>query len=138
MVTSKLLIAGTIFAALLPRISAAPAPAAPGQTPPLAWVFQMRRDSQGSPHTAVLLRVGGRLVPVLRDAADEFRTLARAGYKEKGVPAPALTACAGWWAGQGDDLYVIRRAHSLIVFRREEDEQVPALPWKRLQIIPLR
>ena len=98
----------------------------------------MRRNTLGDPVTDVFLQIGGRKVLVLGHAQDEFQVSPQANYKERGIPALALTACAGWWGGAGDDLYVIRRGRSLVVFRREEDEQVPPLPWKRLKVIPLR
>ena len=75
---------------------------------------------------------------MLRQAPDEFQRFAKSGYKDQGVPASALTACFGWWAGAGDYLYVVRQGKSLAVFRREADEAGPDLPWKRLKIIPLR
>ena len=120
---------------LLPQAPAAPAA---GQTPPLRWVFQMHRHSQDDPHTDVFLRVGTRQVLVMRQAPDEFRLAAKTDYKDASVPAQALTACFGWWAGAGDYLYVIRRGRSLVVYRREVDEQAPDFPWKRLIVIPLR
>lgn len=101
-------------------------------------MFQTRRDPQTNPHTDVFLRVGGRRVLVMRQAPDEFHIAAKTEYKTIGIPAQALTACTGWWAGAGDSLYVVRRGHSLIVYRREADEQAPDLPWKRLKVIPLR
>ena len=112
---------------------ASPAP----QTPPLQWVFQTRHDAQTNPHTDVFLRVGSRRVLVLRQAEEEFRVPAKTNYKDAGVPAQALTACLGWWAGAGDNLYVVRRGRSLVVYRREVDEQAPDLPWKRFKVISL-
>ncbi len=121
-------------------VLAVPAPAAPAdaRTPPLQWVFQTRRDAQTDPHTDVFLRVGSRQVLVLRQAEEEFTVSAKAEYKDQHIPAQALAACAGWWAGAGDDLYVVRRGSSLVVYRREVDEQAPDFPWKRLKVIPLR
>lgn len=116
-----------------------PVPAAPaaGQTPPLHWVFQTRHDAQTNPHTNVLLRVGSRQVLVMRQAEDKFQIAAKADYKDTGIPAQALTACLGWWAGEGDYLYVVRRGHSLVVYRKEVNEEGPELPWKRLKVITL-
>lgn len=115
-------------------VSAAPVPK---QTPPVAWVFQMHRDAQTNPHTDVFLRVGSKQTLVMHSAPDEFHAVAKADYKDSGIPATALTACLGWWAGAGDQLYVVRRGRALVVYRREEDEQAPDFPWKRFQVIPL-
>ena len=126
-----------VFAAL-PALPL-PAPAAPGArpTPPLGWVFQMHRDKDDAPLTNVFLRVGGKQLPVMRGAQEQFDRVAKADYKDRGIPASALAACSGWWAGAGDCLYVIRRGRSLVVYRKEMDEQAPDLPWKRLKVIPL-
>ena len=115
--------------------SAAPASK---QTPPVAWVFQMHRDKSGTPSTDVFLRVGGKQTLVMRQAQEEFEALPRSSYKDHAVPAQALAACAGWFAGAGDDLYVIRRGRSLVVYRKQQDEQAPDFPWKRLKVIALK
>lgn len=128
---------GFLFALALPGpVPAAPAAGPP--TPPLQWVFQTRRDSQTNPHTNVFLRVGSRQVLVMRQAEEEFHSTAKADYKDNRIPAQALAACTGWWAGAGDNLYVTQRGRTLVVFRREVDEQEPDFPWKRFKVIPLR
>ena len=113
-----------VLAALGPWPQACAAPSA-RQTPPLQWVFQTRRDPQINPHTDVFLRVGTKQFLVMRQAPDEFRLAAKADYKVASIPPQALTACLGWWAGEGDYLYVIRRGRSLVVYRKEVDEQGP-------------
>lgn len=118
-------------------LAPSPAPAAPIPVLPLQWVFHTRRDPQTNPHTDVFLRVGSRQVLVMRQAPDEFQCFARSDYKNQRIPASALTACFGWWAGAGDYLYVVRQGKLLVVFRREIDEQGPDLPWKRLKSISL-
>ena len=131
--------AAALFAlALLELSPQAPAAPAAERTPSLQWVFQTRHDPQTNPHTDVFLRVGSRQALVMRQAPDEFQIAARTDYKVAGIPAQALTACFGWWAGEGDYLYVIRRGSSLVVYRREVNEEGPDLPWKRLKVIPLR
>ena len=124
----------TLLFTLAASLSAAPAPK---QTPPLAWVFQVRHDAQTNPHTNVFLRVGNRKILVMHQAMDEFQTVTKANYKDHDIPASALLACAGWWAGAGDHLCVVRRGRSLAVYRKELDEQGPNLPWKRFKVIPL-
>lgn len=124
-----------VLAFLLPPLHAAPAAR---QTPPLTWVFQTRHDPQTNPHTDVFLRVGTRQVLVMHQADDEFQIAAKTEYKDTSIPAQALTACLGWWAGAGDYLYVIRRGRSLVVYRKEVNEEGPELPWKRLKVILLR
>ncbi|MGI4789607.1 MAG: hypothetical protein ACRYFS_12240, partial [Janthinobacterium lividum] len=98
-------------------------------------VFQTRRDPQTNPCTNVFLRVGGRQVLVMRHVPDEFHATVKADYKDNGVPAQALAACSGWWAGAGDTLYAIRQGRSLVIYRQETEEQGQAFPWKRVKTI---
>lgn len=102
--------------------------------PAVAWVFVIKRDKNLTPRSSVFLRVAGKSTLVFQ-GIDEFRTLARADYKEHHVPADALAACTGWWAGQGDDLYVVRRKQRFEVYRRELDEQSGPFPVKRIKSI---
>ncbi len=104
----------------------------------VTWQFDTRADKDLTPHTNVFLRVSGKRFLVLRGSTAEFQVIKQQEYKDHKVPAEAIAACAGWFAGQGDDLYVIRRAGKLIVFDRALDEQEATPPFKRLQVISLR
>ena len=101
----------------------------------VTWAFDTHEDRDGNPRTKVFLVVGARRV-LLTEATANFSVLERQDYKSHAVPAAALAACAGWWAGAGEDLYVIRRDGSLIVYSRDLDEQAPASRYKRLKVIP--
>lgn len=103
----------------------------------VSWVFDTRDDRQGNPRGRVFLAVGGRRVLLLRNATARFRVLDRREYEERGVPGDAVTACSGWWAGQGEDLYVVRRRRQLIVYIRHLDEQAAPRRYRRLKVIPL-
>jgi len=127
---------------MLTALCAVPAVAARGAAQKAAnaqaevtWAFDTHEDRNGNPHTKVFLIVGARRVLVMETTAN-FSALERKDFKEHGVPATAVTACSGWWAGAGEDLYVVRRNRSLIVFSRSLDEQAPASPYKRLKVIP--
>ena len=135
--TQLWLAAKLALAVLLVSAGFSSASPTPKQTPPLHWVFQMHRDAQTNPYTDVFLRVGSRKVRIMQQAQEEFEVVPRSSYKDHAVPAHALAACAGWWAGAGDNLYVVRRGRSLVVYRKQLDEQAPDFPWKRLQTISL-
>lgn len=130
------------FLFLLAALGAAPrAPArgggqkAAGAKGEVTWLFDAREDGDGIPHTKVSLAVGDRRV-FLEEAAAKFVVLERRDYKSHGVPAAALTACSGWWAGAGEDFYVVRRRGSLVVYSRTLDEQTRIPPYRRLKVIP--
>jgi len=105
------------------------APAAQSKTA-VRFEFETRLDADDTPHSRVFLRANGRRMPVFASTAG-FQTLPRNEWKERGVPRNALAACTSWWAGAGDNLYVVRRGARLVVFRQEMDEQAPPFPWKR-------
>lgn len=103
----------------------------------ISWQFETRRMKYDVPDTKVYLVVGRRRIFLLR-APSQFSVLDRQNYSGHAVPAAAITACAGWWAGQGQDLYVIRSKKRLIVFARNLDEQAPVERYSRLKVIQLR
>jgi hypothetical protein len=102
----------------------------------VSWQFDTRRLEYDLPDTKVYLVVDGRRIFLLR-ASSQFSVLERELYSGHDVPATAIAACAGWWAGQGQDLYVTRRGRRLIVFARYLDEQAPVERYRRLKVIPL-
>ena len=101
----------------------------------VSWQFDERKGKYEIPNTKIYLVVGGRRIFIFR-APSHFDVLERQLYGTHNVPASAIAACTGWWAGQGQDLYVIRRKGRLIVFLRNLDEQAPIEPYARLKVIP--
>ena len=107
------------------------------RNPNVEWLFDVLRvDEFGAPHTRVFLVVGGRRVFILQ-AASQFHVVERQHNRDD-IPARAIAACSGAYAGQGQDLYVIRRNRQLIVYLRDWDEGMTAAPsYRRLRVIPL-
>ena len=103
----------------------------------VSWLFDIRNDKYGNPRGKVFLLVGSRKVLILPKAAAQYRVLERTEYESRDVPATAITACTGWWAGQGEDMYVTRRKKQLVVFHRFLDEGASIPAYKRLKVIPL-
>lgn len=112
------------------------APVAASRPPTVTWSFATHTDPDLTPHSRVFLRVNGKRIPVYETTAT-FQTLRRRDYKDHGVPSSAVAACSGWFAGQGDDLYVVRHGGRLVVFMRELDEQADTTPYKWLKSIPV-
>jgi hypothetical protein len=110
--------------------------AAPAE-PKITWLFDIKENKEGTPQGKIYLQVGDRKVLILPDTAGNYSVLERADYKSHMVPAHAVTASTGWWAGQGEDLYVIRRGNQLIVFIRDLDESARVGAYRRLKVIPL-
>lgn len=104
----------------------------------LAWIFDIREDRAGNPRGRVFLRVARRRVLISRNVSGHYHVLRRQDYAAHRVPSSAVTACAGWWAGQGEDLYMIRRPGRLRVFRRNLDESAPTPAARLIRTISLR
>lgn len=100
------------------------------------WSFDTRDDRDGNPNTRVYLIVGRRRFFIMRDTA-QFSVLERKDYSSRDVPRTALAACTAWWAGSGEELYVVRRGRQLIVYIRYLDEQTELGRYRRLKTIPL-
>ena len=114
------------------------ADARPVPPPPvIAWLFDIHNDRSASPHGRVFLRVNDRRLLVLPQADMQYQTVPRSEYRERKIPAAALTACSGWWAGAGVDLYVVQRRGRLNVFLRDRDEQAPDSAYRLIQSVPL-
>jgi hypothetical protein len=105
-------------------------------TATVSWRFDTRKMEYDQPDTRVYLMVGGRRIFLLR-ASSQFSILERELYDGHDVPASAITACSGWWAGQGQNLYVIRSRKRLIVFVQYLDEQAAVERYRRLKVIAL-
>ncbi len=100
---------------------------------PITWVFDIQDSADLTPHGRVFLKVGGRRLLVESRTQFHFQVLDRSNYKDHAVPSSALTACSGWFAGGGEDLYAVRRAGRLRVYRRWMDEQAPEFPFKLIR-----
>lgn len=107
------------------------------QNPPrVRFEFEVKLDANDTPHSRVFVRANGRRTLVL-SATEGFQTLARADYASRKVPKTALAACTGWWAGAGDNLYVVRRGAWLDVFQQEMDEQAAPSAFRKIKSIRL-
>ncbi len=122
---------------VLSESAAIAAPASSPRAPALSWVFDTHQDKEFVPHSKVYLRVGTKRVLIEPNAEFEFNTVSRKEFKDQKVPALALTACWGWFAGGGEVLYVVQHKKALRVYRRWEDEQAPDFPYKRIRTITL-
>jgi hypothetical protein len=138
MLRTSLSLAGLLLMAV--AVSARPGASrnVPGQAQ-VSFQFDIREDTAGNPRGKIMLAIGERKVVILPKATSQFRTLETSDYKSHDVPAAAIAACSGWWAGKGEDLYVLRRKKDLVVMIRYLDEGSARKPaYKRLKIIPMR
>ncbi len=110
------------------------------KAPTVRFEFDVKRDVYDTPTSRVFLRVDGQRFFV-SSFQEGFNRLSRAEFTNRKVPREALAACSGWWAGAGDNLYVVRRGTRLDVYRQQMDEQSGPFPYRRIKSIrfsPLR
>lgn len=60
-------------------------------------------------------------------------------FKQYEIPATALAACGGWWAGGGDYLYAIKQAGEVEIFKGTQDEgqTEPGYGYERIRVIEI-
>ena len=88
-------------------------------------------DSDTSPQTSVSIKIGEELINVAT-VGGSLVEIPREEYKASHVPARALVACKGWFAGSGDSFYVIKSGTQYRVYQRTEDEAQKHSPRWRL------
>lgn len=100
--------------------------------------FQTRGGTDGqAPHSRVFLNANGKRTLVF-STNEGFQTMSRDSFADQHVPREALAACSGWWAGAGDNLYVVRRGARLDVYRQELDEGIEKpMPYRVIKSIRL-
>jgi uncharacterized Zn-finger protein len=70
-------------------------------------------EQADAPHHEVYLQLGNSKVKV----ADilNCETFDKAAYEQNQIPAKAIAAVGGWWAGAGDYLYIIEEGGNYVV-----------------------
>ncbi len=95
----------------------------PGK-PEVKWDFKsLGTGEYDTPITQVNLLVNGKSHSVIKEYFG-FSETNKESYKDFEVPADAIIACRGWWAGAGMDIWVIQQAYDLEVYTREIAETI--------------
>jgi hypothetical protein len=88
----------------------------------LKWEFKtLGTGKYDEPVTQVYLIANGKK-HVVQKIEFGFSEITKESYSDHHIPAEALTACRGWWAGAGIDYWVTRDNNELNVFSREIGE----------------
>ena len=95
----------------------------PGK-PEVKWDFKSLGTGQyDTPITQVNLLVNGKSHSVIKEYFG-FSETSKETFKDFEIPQDAITACRGWWAGAGMDIWVIQQAYDLEVYTREIAETI--------------
>lgn len=94
--------------------------------PQLTWKFVSVEDDMGNPRTSIYLIINDK-EHLIGKGTGNFNTLEKELYAEKQyqIPSNALTACAGFWAGLGHQLYVVQKGNILEVKEGFLDAESP-------------
>ena len=108
------------------------------ELPKVDWRFEVTRDERRDlPFTTISLVVNGRATHINSKVVASFRALQPSQFQQHGVPRNALAACHGWWAGAGDDYYVILHDGFLALYHRELSETADIPQYNLLRRIPI-
>lgn len=69
------------------------------------------------------IQFGSLIKSQILDSISACQVFTKEEYAQHGIPANALAACGGWWAGAGDYLYIIEENKAFIVMQGWQDEQ---------------
>lgn len=131
----------TLYAVMLLVVGgcAAPHVQKSRSVPLVRWECHGRLDERSSDVVGWIgLRVGNRVIHLVKHPRSGCAPVDRSRYDSYDVPRDALTAAAGWYAGGGEQFYVVLRGSSLVVYHRTEDEGVDIPPYTVLRRIPLQ
>jgi hypothetical protein len=93
-----------------------------GSTVPLGLRCKdLGMDKNEVPHNAILLIQNGVATPI--DSVLGCETIEKADYASKQIPADAVAACGGWYAGAGDYFYLVLKNGKPVVYKGWQDEQ---------------
>ena len=89
-------------------------------------------DSLETPHFDVMLSVNGKEIKI--KSINGCGDIAKSEYKTYGIPADAVSACGGWWAGAGDYYYVIMKNSQPSLFEgwMDESQKEKGYHWKEI------
>lgn len=112
-----------------------PKPPAPMQGITVALdCMDIGSGSDDFPQRQVSLRLGTTSTTL--DTIAACQLIERQDYARYSIPAEAVAACGGWWAGSGDYFYaVIDKGDEIVVMRAMEDEANPAGRYNYEEVI---
>ncbi len=81
---------------------------------------ELTGDDEPLPLFEVVLDINGEAMVV--DSTNACEVFAKTDYEKYDIPANAITACGGWYAGAGDYYYLVRKQDELSLMQGWQDE----------------
>jgi hypothetical protein len=109
-------------------------PAAPATAAVTLLCKDTGTDSLGTPHYDVYLSADGKETKI--KSINGCAEIVKADYASHEIPADALAACGGWWAGAGDYYYVIMKDGKPVVYEgwQDEGQKDKGYHWKEFKM----
>jgi hypothetical protein len=103
-----------------------------------AWQFDLHNDVRDQTSGKVWLLVNGKRHLITENPVGGYRIVAPSEYERMRIPSDAVSACASWRAGAGEDMYVRVEPDRILVFRRGYGETDIGIPsYSLLLTIPV-
>ncbi|MDH5178273.1 MAG: hypothetical protein OEZ39_19795 [Gammaproteobacteria bacterium] len=92
------------------------------------------------PETTLSLMCNKQIFVILEKQTVTYSEIDKQRYADFKVPADAVTAISGWWAGYGQTIYVIRSGQELKIYYTEygEEENPSPLTFTLLKTLTLK
>ena len=89
-------------------------------------------DSLETPYFDVMLSVNGKEIKI--KTINGCGDIPKADYNTYEIPAEAVSACGGWWAGAGDYYYVVMKNGKPALFEgwMDETQKEKGYHWKEI------
>lgn len=107
------------------------------QEPICAWGIRGTFHEIKGPNQSLSLLIGNEEIPLMQDQPVAYRNLEPNLWERHDIPADAILAGFGWWAGYGQTFYVRYAPPYLKVYVSEVEEQSPIPHFKMLKRIDI-
>ena len=91
---------------------------------PPSFSFETVIDSTETPHSQIYLSFDDNKLKIAQ--INTCLRIVKEEYQRHEIPAKALDACGGWWAGSGDYFYLIKQEDQYLVYQGFVDEMQDA------------
>lgn len=95
-------------------------------------------ESTGNPMAEIFLEFGEQKMKIA-DAGITCEPIVPASYGDFQIPAEAVSACGGWWAGAGDYFYALVKDGKIVVYKgwQAEEQEDEGFHYEVLREVPL-
>lgn len=101
----------------------------------LYCVYKGEDSATYAPLSDIMLYANGTSVKIA-SISGEATNYEKDTFKDKGIPADAVSACGAWYAGGGDYFYLVIKNGKPVVYRgyQEEGDNTPGYHWQKITI----